>query len=105
MPKKSKMKFVKVLSVNHFYEISERYFVTTAFPAGTIARVVDTLGNISTIRTSDSVNVGDEIDIISETMKEGGYSQDIITITKVVKNYTQQKIINDFVTKNKTKSR
>ncbi len=104
MPKKQ---FVKVLSVKQSYELEDKAFVTHAVPSRVIARVVDTNGKVSVIRTSDFLNIGDEIDIVEETVKEfttyGFLAPE--TLTTVVHNYTQQKMINDFVAKNKTKSR
>ena len=100
-------KFVKVLSVKQSYELEDKGFITNAVPNRVVARVVDTKGKVDVIRTSDFLNVGDEIDIVEETVKEfttyGFLAPE--TLATVVKNYTQQKMINDFVAKNKTKRR
>ena len=104
MPKKH---FVKVLSVKQSYELEDRAFSTYAIPSRIIARVVDTNGKVSVIRTADFLNVGDEIDIVEETIKEFA-SYGFLAPEKlatVVYNHTQQKTIQDFVAKNKTKSR
>ena len=75
------------------------------------ACVVDTNGETSLVIHIDTpVNVGDEIDIITETRKviagDGEFCyRRYDTSTKVLKNYTQEKMIADFVSKNKSKSR
>lgn len=106
--KEEKAKFVKVLSVEHIYTIEDMNFMSYAKAWRTIARVVDTKGKVSTIRTTDSINVGDEIDIVSHLVKGndclcGTPTQE--TYTQVVRNRTMDSVINDFVARNKTKSR
>ena len=102
---KKEQKFVKVLTVNYSNRIEDRNFVRTAIPDLAIAYVVDTEGDVSVIRTTAPINVGDEIDIVSEVVKEFGIFQpEVTTVTKVLKNHTQEQIIKDFVDKNKSKT-
>ena len=75
------------------------------------ARVVNTNGKTSHVLNIDTpVNVGDEIDIVTEIYPviecdgECCYKR-YATSTKVLKNYTKEKMIADFVSKNKSKSR
>ena len=104
MSNKEEKKLVKVLSVKHSYKIEERNFITTAIPDCITARVTDGQGNISVIRTPDFINVGDEIEIVSREIREYGWQPEIVIMTSVLRNFTQQKIIKDFVQKQNVKS-
>ena len=104
MSNQEEKKLVKVLSVKQSYKIEDRNYITTAVPDCITASVTDVLGNVSVIRTPDFINVGDEIEIVSKAVKEYEWQPEIVIMTKVLRNFTQQKKIKDFVKKQKVKS-
>ena len=96
---------MKVINIRQSYEIHEERLVRVVKPGYIIARVVDIDGKVNVIRTKDPINIGDEIDIVSKEIKQYWPVPEITTETYVIHNRTQQQMIQDFVQKNKTKSR